>query len=80
MIPTDLAGQRGDPRGGAQPSAMNQPTTLYLLTFVLSVAFIYYRVTKRIPSRLIADQAPRSRFELVPVNNYKVPARARGVE
>ncbi|KAJ5393627.1 uncharacterized protein N7487_011268 [Penicillium crustosum] len=59
---------------------MNQPTIPYLLTFVLSVAFIYYRVTKRIPSRLIADQAPRSRFELVPVKSYNVPARARGVD
>ncbi|KAJ5960017.1 uncharacterized protein N7479_007167 [Penicillium vulpinum] len=59
---------------------MNQPTIPYLLTFVLSVAFIYYRVTKRIPSRLIADQAPRSRFELVPVKSYNVPARGRGVD
>lgn len=59
---------------------MSQPTTLYLLTFVLSVGYIYYKVTHKIPSRLIADQAPKSRFELVPVNSYNVPARAGGVE
>ncbi|KAJ5123879.1 uncharacterized protein N7515_007704 [Penicillium bovifimosum] len=58
---------------------MNQPTTLYLLTFALSVAFTYYWVSKRIPSRLIADQAPRARFELVPVKSY-VPARASGID
>ncbi|CAP80021.1 hypothetical protein PCH_Pc12g03940 [Penicillium rubens Wisconsin 54-1255] len=59
---------------------MNQSTTLYLLAFLLSVAYIYYRVTHKIPSRLIADQAPRSRFELVPVNSYNVAARAGGVD
>lgn len=59
---------------------MNQPTTFYLLCFVLSVAFIYHRITKKIPSRLIADQAPRSRFELVPATNHNVPVRAGGIE
>ncbi|KAJ5503479.1 hypothetical protein N7463_006353 [Penicillium fimorum] len=58
---------------------MSQPTILYLLTFALSVAFTYYWVAKKIPSRLIADQAPRSRFELVPVKSYE-PARAGGVD
>jgi hypothetical protein len=81
-IPTDFAGQtkRGDPRGRAQASAMIQATTLYLVTFILSVAFTYYWLTKTLPSRLIADQAPRSRFELVPVESYDVPARASGIE
>ncbi|KAJ5902856.1 hypothetical protein N7495_003384 [Penicillium taxi] len=59
---------------------MDVPTTLYLLTFVLSVAFIYYLITKGIPSRLIANQAPTSRFELVPVDNYTLPARASGID
>ncbi|CAG8899455.1 unnamed protein product [Penicillium egyptiacum] len=72
--------KKGNPRGRAQSSTMNQPTILYLFTFALSVAFTYYWLTKRIPSRLVADQAPKSRFELVPVKSYNVPARAGGIE
>ena len=51
-----------------------------MFAFILSVAFVYYPVATRLPSRLIANQAPRSRFELVPVDGYNIPARAGGVE
>lgn len=59
---------------------MDQAAAFYICVFLLSIAFIYDLATKRIPSRLRADEAPKSRFGLVPAGDYSLPARACGVE
>ncbi|KJZ69751.1 hypothetical protein HIM_10862 [Hirsutella minnesotensis 3608] len=59
---------------------MDHTTAVYLLVSLLSIAFLYDQVTKRIPTRLVADQAPKSRFGLVPIGAYNLPARAGGVD
>ncbi|KAJ6023757.1 hypothetical protein N7540_004554 [Penicillium herquei] len=59
---------------------MDQYTGFCILIFILSVAYLYFLVTKRIPSRLEPNQAPKSRFGLVPAYNLHSPARARGVD
>lgn len=71
--------RRGDARVVARSSAMNS-TILWLSTVILTIAIVYDQVTKRIPSRLLADQAPKSRFGLVPVKIHDVPVRAGGIE
>ncbi len=43
---------------------------LCFFVFLLSVAFLYDRVTKGIPSRLQADEAPKSEFGVVPVDGF----------
>lgn len=43
---------------------------IWWLLFALLVLFLYDRVTKRIPSRLRPDQAPKSGFGLVPINGF----------
>jgi len=48
--------------------------------FLLSVAVLYHWLTKRIPSRLRADQAPRSPFGLVPVDGFGSRRGGGGVE
>ncbi|KAK3326908.1 hypothetical protein B0H66DRAFT_530896 [Apodospora peruviana] len=48
---------------------MDLTTAAYLVIFLLSIAFLYDQATKRIPSRLDSNQAPKSRFELVPISN-----------
>jgi hypothetical protein len=71
--------RRGDARAVARSSAMNS-TTLWLSTVILAIAIVYDQVTQRIPSRLLADQAPKSRFGLVPVKIHDAPVRAGGIE
>ncbi|KAK3984258.1 hypothetical protein QBC44DRAFT_301710 [Cladorrhinum sp. PSN332] len=53
---------------------------VYLLIFLLSIAFLYYQATKSIPSRLNSNQAPKSRFELVPACASGLPTRADGID
>ncbi|KAK4649973.1 hypothetical protein QC762_0105260 [Podospora pseudocomata] len=53
---------------------------IYLVIFLLSIAVLYYQATKSIPSRLNSDQAPKSRFELVPACASGLPTRADGIE
>jgi hypothetical protein len=58
-----------------------EPTAIfYLCIFLLSLAVVYDQVTKKIPTRLRADQAPKSGYGLVPAVTYESPARAQGVE
>lgn len=45
-------------------------TGLWLFIFLVSVALLYDRANKGIPSRLQADQAPRSEFGIVPVDGF----------
>jgi len=59
---------------------MDLAAVAYILVFLLSIAFLYDQITKRIPSRLHPHQAPKSRFELVPVRADGLPIRANGVE
>ena len=59
---------------------MDLAAAVYLLIFLLSIAFLYDQITKRIPTRLDSDQAPKSRFELVPVGTNGLPTRANGIE
>ncbi|KAK3937548.1 hypothetical protein QBC46DRAFT_460804 [Diplogelasinospora grovesii] len=55
-------------------------TILSLFIVILSIAFLYDQVTKRIPTRLVAHQAPRSRCGLVLASTHSLPARASGVD
>ncbi|KXX72981.1 Protein SERAC1, partial [Madurella mycetomatis] len=59
---------------------MDPTAAAYLVIFMLSIAFLYYQVTKRIPSRLNSDQAPKSRFELVPACANGLPTRTDGLD
>jgi hypothetical protein len=59
---------------------MHQPRFLFPSILVLSATFLYSWLTKGIPSRLDANHAPKSRFELVRVDSYDFPARAGGIE
>ncbi|KJZ70348.1 hypothetical protein HIM_10277 [Hirsutella minnesotensis 3608] len=59
---------------------MDHTTAVYLLVSLLSIAFLYDQVTKRIPTRLVAGQAPKSRFGLVPIGAHNLPTRAGGVD
>ena len=45
-------------------------TGLSVFLFLLSTLFLYYSATKGIPSRLQGDQAPKSKFGLVPVEGF----------
>ncbi|KAK3368554.1 hypothetical protein B0H63DRAFT_77770 [Podospora didyma] len=53
---------------------------IYLVVFLFLIAFIYNQATKKIPSRLDPDQAPKSRFELVPAAANGLPTRADGFD
>lgn len=55
-------------------------TALCLLAFIASVAFLYNQATKRIPSRLNDEQAPRSEFGVVRVDGFGSRFRAGGLE
>ncbi|KAK3317106.1 hypothetical protein B0H66DRAFT_576700 [Apodospora peruviana] len=59
---------------------MDLTTAAYLVIFLLSIAFLYDQVTKRIPSRLDSNQAPKSRFELVPAGANGLPTRKDGFD
>ncbi|KAI9777909.1 MAG: hypothetical protein M1816_004381 [Peltula sp. TS41687] len=56
------------------------PTSLYLILLLISVAFLYSELTKRIPTRLRSDQAPKSDFGLVPVDGFGSRTRANGLD
>lgn len=57
-------------------------TTLYLCIFIASAAVVYDQLTKRIPSRLRAEEAPQSGFGLVRADQLSSHkhARADGIE
>lgn len=55
-------------------------TVLYLLILLISAAFLYDQATKRIPTRLRADQAPISKFGIVPVEGFGSRSHADGLE
>jgi hypothetical protein len=59
---------------------MDQTAAVYLCIFLLSLAVLYDQITKRIPTRLHANQAPKSRFGLIPTAEYNLPPCAHGVE
>ncbi|KAK5651032.1 hypothetical protein OQA88_1501, partial [Cercophora sp. LCS_1] len=59
---------------------MDPTTAVYLVIFLLSIAFLYNQATKGIPSRLDPNQAPKSRFELVPADASGLPTRADGFD
>ncbi|KAK3328706.1 hypothetical protein B0H66DRAFT_596327 [Apodospora peruviana] len=59
---------------------MDLTTAAYLVIFLLSIAFLYDQATKRIPSRLDSNQAPKSRFELVPAGANGLPTRKDGFD
>lgn len=51
-----------------------------LFIFLLSIAFFYNQVTNKIPTRLRTDQALESRFGLISVGDYSLPARSHGFD
>jgi hypothetical protein len=53
---------------------------LYLSILLISAAFLYGKAAKRIPTRLRADQAPKSKFGVVPVAGFGTQSRADGLE
>ncbi|KAK3324839.1 P-loop containing nucleoside triphosphate hydrolase protein [Apodospora peruviana] len=59
---------------------MDLTTAAYLVIFLLSIAFLYDQATKRIPSRLDSNQAPKSRFELVLAGANGLPTRKDGFD
>jgi hypothetical protein len=58
---------------------MEQSAAIYTCIFLL-LAVLYDQTTKRIPSRLHADQAPKSGYGLVPAGEHGFPPRAFGIE
>lgn len=59
---------------------MDQAAVVCLLLLLISLAFLYDQFTRRIPTRLADDQAPKSSFGLVPVGADNLPATASGIE
>jgi hypothetical protein len=60
---------------------MDQASIIFtVIVGLLTIAFLYDKVTKGIPTRLVAKEAPKARFGLVPAGTYNTPARARGIE
>jgi hypothetical protein len=59
---------------------MDQLPIFYFCVFLLSFAFLYNHITKRIPSRLRPDQAPKSENGFIPAAKYLSPAPAHGTE
>jgi hypothetical protein len=55
-------------------------TALCLPMLLILAALLYDQATRRIPTRLRADQAPKSEFGLVPVDDFALPLRAYGKE
>ncbi|KAI9775707.1 MAG: hypothetical protein M1816_005776, partial [Peltula sp. TS41687] len=55
-------------------------TAVYLLILLASAAFLYSQATKRIPTRLRADQAPKSEFGVVPVGGFGSRSHADGLD
>ncbi|KAH7636092.1 hypothetical protein B0T09DRAFT_330482, partial [Sordaria sp. MPI-SDFR-AT-0083] len=58
---------------------MDLAATAYLLTFLLSLAFLYDQYKRRIPTWLDLRQAPKSRSGLVLVGDNSSPPQAGGV-
>ncbi len=55
------------------------PAICGVIVGLLTLAFLYDKVTKKIPTRL-AEESPKARFELVPASTYSTPAPRRGIE
>lgn len=53
---------------------------LYLCILLASAAVLYDQFTKRIPSRLRAEEAPKSEFGLVRADKLESRGRAGGIE
>jgi hypothetical protein len=55
---------------------------MYLLILLIPATFLflYGWATKKIPTRLQADQAPKSKFGIVPVDGFGSRPHAGGVE
>ncbi len=68
---------------GCLPYLANMDQALTICTVIaclVTIAFLYNKVTKEIPTRLIAEKAPKSRFELTPASTYDAPVRTGGIE
>lgn len=50
------------------------------LIFVLPIIFLYHQLTKRIPSCLRPDQAPKTSFGIVQVDGFASSVTRHGVE
>jgi hypothetical protein len=59
---------------------MEQAAAAYLCILLVSVAILYDQLTKRIPTRLRADQAPTSGYGLIAAAAHDAPVRATGIE
>ncbi|KZL80862.1 alpha beta-hydrolase [Colletotrichum incanum] len=59
---------------------MDHSAALYMFIVLLSIAFFYDQLTKRIPTRLDYNQAPKSTFGIVQVGAGDFPTRANGVD
>jgi hypothetical protein len=55
-------------------------TALYFLVLLISAALLYDQATRRIPTRLRVDQAPKSAFGVVPVDGFASQLRTYGTE
>jgi hypothetical protein len=54
--------------------------TTALCVLITFVAVLYNQVTREIPTRLRAEQAPRSEFGVMRVNSFGLRSRAGGLE
>ncbi|RFU74219.1 alpha beta-hydrolase [Trichoderma arundinaceum] len=60
---------------------MEQTSIIFtVIVSLLTISLLYDKVTKGIPTRLVAEEAPKARFGLVPVGTHKSPAPARGTD
>jgi hypothetical protein len=59
---------------------MDQAVAAYLCILLVSVAILYDQLTKRIPTRLRADQVPKSGYGLITAPIHDAPVRAVGIE
>jgi hypothetical protein len=59
---------------------MDQAVATSLCILLVSVAILYDQLTKRIPTRLRADQAPASGYGLIAAATHDAPVRAAGIE
>jgi hypothetical protein len=58
----------------------NWHLTTTIILFCISLAILYDQLTKRIPTRLRADQAPTSMYGLIAAAAHDAPVRASGIE
>lgn len=59
---------------------MEQAVAAYLCILLVPVAILYNQLTKRIPTRLRADQVPKSGYGLIAAATHDAPVRAVGIE